>query len=203
MQHQALDDAARDRALEFVLRNMSAVESEHYARHLDLCPLCRAEVTECGRVLGELTQAAPESTPSPAVWQEIRRRIHVSAQPWKNWSAAPASVRESGLTFVPSDAGDWEETDVEGVSVRRLFVDRARDSVTMLVRMKPGSSYPRHRHNGPEECFVLQGDLRVGEALMRAGDYQRAEVGSLHAVQSTEDGCLLLIVSSLGDDLIE
>ncbi len=199
MQHQTLDDTARDRALEFVLRNMPAQESERYARHLDECPQCRREVADSTRVVGELSQAVPESTPSPAVWQEIRRRIHAKAQPWKTWKADSAS----GLTFVPSDAGDWEETDVEGISVRRLFVDRARESVTMLVRMKPGSSYPRHRHNGPEECFVLEGDLEVGGTRMRAGDYQRAEVGSLHAVQSTEDGCLLLIVSSLGDELIE
>jgi len=38
---------------------------------------------------------------------------------------------------------------------------------------------------------------------MHAGDYQRVEVGSEHPVQSTENGCLLFIVSSLHDELLE
>jgi hypothetical protein len=38
---------------------------------------------------------------------------------------------------------------------------------------------------------------------MRAGDFQRAEAGSVHPVQSTDGGCLLLITSSLDDELLE
>jgi hypothetical protein len=34
---------------------------------------------------------------------------------------------------------------------------------------------------------------------MRPGDYQRAPKGSRHGVQRTEQGCLLLITSSLTD----
>ena len=37
---------------------------------------------------------------------------------------------------------------------------------------------------------------------MRAGDYQRAAGGSQHPWQSTRDGCLLLIVSGLHDELL-
>jgi len=37
---------------------------------------------------------------------------------------------------------------------------------------------------------------------MRAGDYQRAETGSTHPVQSTRGGCLLLLTSSLRDELV-
>jgi hypothetical protein len=36
---------------------------------------------------------------------------------------------------------------------------------------------------------------------MKSGDYQRAEKGTLHEVQSTEGGCLLLLVSSQHDEL--
>jgi anti-sigma factor ChrR (cupin superfamily) len=71
----------------------------------------------------------------------------------------------------------------------------------MLVRMDPGSSYPGHLHAGVEECFVLEGELRVGEEVLRRGDYQRADEGSEHGIQWTEKGCLLLIVSSQDDEL--
>jgi anti-sigma factor ChrR (cupin superfamily) len=72
----------------------------------------------------------------------------------------------------------------------------------MPVRMEPGTSYPRHRHKGVEEGYVLEGDLHVGDEAMKAGDCQRAETESIHAVQSTESGCLLRIVSSTVDELV-
>jgi quercetin dioxygenase-like cupin family protein len=70
----------------------------------------------------------------------------------------------------------------------------------MLVRMAPGTSFPAHVHNGPEECFVLQGDLTIGPATMATGDYQYAPPGSSHPVQSTRGGCVLLLTSSLSDE---
>ncbi|MBI3758220.1 MAG: cupin domain-containing protein [Deltaproteobacteria bacterium] len=100
-----------------------------------------------------------------------------------------------------ADGGVWEETGVQGVRVKRLSVDKQKDQFTALVRMEAGSSYPRHIHNGAEECLVLEGELRVGPEVLRAGDYQRAPAGSRHGVQSTDNGCLLLIVSSLSDEM--
>ena len=86
--------------------------------------------------------------------------------------------------------------------MKPLFVDRERDYVTMLVRMAPGTSYPCHRHGGAEECYVLQGDLHVAGQVLHSGDHQRADDASEHGVQSTEEGCLLLIVSSQHDELL-
>ena len=103
--------------------------------------------------------------------------------------------------MTPGTEARWESTVYDGVEVRRLFVDEKADRVTMLVRMAPGASYPPHRHAGTEECYVLSGDLRVSDHLvMRAGDYQRAPAGSHHGVQSTENGCLLLVRCSLHDE---
>ena len=59
-----------------------------------------------------------------------------------------------------------------------------------------------HHHGGAEECYVLEGDLRTGDVWMHAGDYQHAAAGSVHPVQSTVQGCLLLIHSSLQDELL-
>jgi anti-sigma factor ChrR (cupin superfamily) len=88
------------------------------------------------------------------------------------------------------------------VFTKQLYVDPARDTVTMLVRMEPGSSYPPHRHGGPEECLVVEGDLRVGDVVLQAGDYQCAAGDSTHDVSTTVNGCILLIVSSQYDELL-
>lgn len=87
--------------------------------------------------------------------------------------------------------------------MRRLFVDRAANRMTAMFKMAPGAAYVPHVHGGAEECYVLEGDLHVGdEIMMRAGDYQRAPAGSLHGVQRTEGGCTLLITCSLDDEVV-
>jgi len=122
-----------------------------------------------------------------------------AAQPWKSW----ADSASEALSFVAASDEDWEPSRFEGIHTRRLFVDHAADRVTMMVRMAPGTSYPAHRHASAEECFVLSGDLWVDDTHMRQGDYQRAEAGSVHPVQKTDEGCVLLLVSSLHDEFTE
>lgn len=172
----------------------------------------RAEVDAARRTVAQWDAASVRpDEPSPS----LRERILASAraepravrdddatQVWRRWSGRIGSQIAEGLDTVRDDDGSWETTAVEGVSVKPLFVDEARRVVTMLVRMDPGSSYPPHRHVGPEECLVLEGDLHVAGAVLGPGDYQRAEVHSHHGVQSTEGGCTLFITSSTEDELL-
>ena len=72
----------------------------------------------------------------------------------------------------------------------------------MMIRMEPGTRYPAHRHGGREECFVLEGDLRHADQVMHGGDYEVVDTGTIHGEQWTEHGCLLLITSSMHDELI-
>jgi anti-sigma factor ChrR (cupin superfamily) len=72
----------------------------------------------------------------------------------------------------------------------------------MLIRMQPGSSYPAHRHGGPEQCLVLEGDVEVNGMTFHAGDYQCMLHGSVHNITRTTNGCVLLIVSSQHDELL-
>ena len=118
---------------------------------------------------------------------------------WDEWEGTDET---SELYTLPVGEGAWEPTDVEGIDVRRLFVDRSNNRMTAMFRMAPGSEYVPHIHDGVEECYVLEGDLHVGEVVLRAGDYQRAPAGSTHGVQRTENGCVLLISSSLSDEMI-
>ncbi|MBT8484179.1 MAG: cupin domain-containing protein [Phycisphaerales bacterium] len=121
-------------------------------------------------------------------------------QVWRGWDSDAAS---HALFTLPRDEGVWEDTGVEGIEVRRLFVDRENNRMTALFRMAAGTAYVPHVHAGPEECFVLEGDLHVGDTIvMHAGDYQRAPAGSEHGVQRTEGGCLLLVSSALDDELV-
>lgn len=123
-------------------------------------------------------------------------------QIWRRWREERPPGSAPRLATVRSSSADWEPTSIPGIRTRRLAVDAERRSVTMMVEMAPGTRYPAHRHGGAEECFVLSGDLRIGEEeVLAAGDYQRADAGSFHPVQSTDGGCTLLLVSSQDDEL--
>jgi putative transcriptional regulator len=184
----------------YVLGTLEASERAELERHLACgCPTCEAAVARARELLVHLGAAAVEAEPPSDLRARVLAAIAADeTQVWKRWqtSAAPP------LLFIGSGDGEWEPTRSPGVQVKRLFVDATNDRVTMLVRMSPGSSYPRHRHAGAEECYVLQGDLHLPGMIMHAGDYQRADADSIHGVQSTEHGCLLFIVSSLRDELL-
>lgn len=210
--HGSNDRYWRECAAGHVLSALDPGTATEFETHLRDCPTCRAEVSALREVVGELGLAAPSVTPPPAVWNRIATQLElksanapiesVGIQPWKS---PTASQQREDLVFVRGSDSEWEPTALPGVRFRRLFTDEANDKITMIVQMDPGASYPAHVHASPEECYVISGDLIVGEndVVMKAGDYQHSAGGSRHKRQWTKGGCTLLIVSSLHDELDE
>jgi anti-sigma factor ChrR (cupin superfamily) len=213
--HEFLDDDLRDLAALYVVGALEPEEARRHRLHLHECETCRGEADSLARTAASLTLNAPQIEPPPALYDRVLARFRAAsdgaqgdaaagpppAQVWKVWSAPQPAA--GGLSYEPAGDAGFERTSIAGIRVRRLAVDPLAGRVTMLVRMAPGTAYPAHRHGGAEECFVLEGDVRVGEGLhMRAGDFQRAEAGSVHPVQTTDGGCLLLIASSTSDELL-
>lgn len=202
---------ASDWAALYVLGALTSAERALCERRLASDTTFRAEVEKLRPTVDALSQSAVPVAPPAGLFERVRERAGLDAsgetpaaaaavQPWKQWRSEPSSQE---FEYLASDVRDFVPTAVPGISVRKLFVDPDADRVTMLVRMRAGASYPGHRHGGPEECYVLAGDIRVGPDLhMHAGDFQRADTGSVHPVQSTDHGCLLLITSSLHDELL-
>jgi len=209
-----LDQGALELAALYALSALSGPEMEAVERDYRERRAFWEEVRTLRDAAAGLAEAGPRAQPRRDLWPEIRARLTpapespsaaapagVNAQIWKDWRATPASL--DGPIVVGASDDAFEATGFPGVRVRRLSVDEVEDRVTMLIRMDPGTSYPAHRHGGAEACFVVQGDLQIGdEHEMHAGDFQRMESGSRHAVQSTRGGCLLLVTSSRHDELI-
>ncbi|MGD9644599.1 MAG: cupin domain-containing protein [Pirellulales bacterium] len=103
--------------------------------------------------------------------------------------------REPGWFIARGSEEDWVSVGAGGVFMRMLFVDPRRRAVTCLMRIQPGASIPGHAHEGSEECLVLDGELRVGDVTLRAGDFQRTAPGFPQPDQSSPSGCLLLVTS--------
>jgi len=200
-------DDLRWRAQQYLLGALDEDERRAFERALDDGRDAEtAALREARELFGDLALTAPPAAPREEAKERLAARLRaefygerVSAapQPWKAWAEGG-----EGASFRRHDEGAFEPTSSPGVTVRRLHVDRAGGRATMLVRMEPGSSYPGHRHGGFEECYVLSGDLRHGDRVMRGGDFERVDGGSCHGKQWSEEGCLLLIHSSLSDELL-
>lgn len=168
-------------------------EARQCGEHVTTCAACAKALASFEEINAEMTPIILDQDPPPDLKARLMNRV--------TRNAAPAAA--TPFTFVHAATSDgWAATGVEGVEKRTLYEDPLADRQTVLFRMAPGSSYPAHRHADVEECWVLSGDLSVGEIVMHEGDYQRAESGSEHPVQSTMKGCTLLVVCSLADERI-
>jgi DNA-binding NarL/FixJ family response regulator len=107
-----------------------------------------------------------------------------------------------GLFIVRTEGMEWQGLGISGLERQVLFVDERQQSVTSLVRMLAGTHFPAHQHGGPEEVFMLHGDLIVEGQTMKPGDYCRAETDSVHSESCTESGCLFLLKASQHDRII-
>ncbi len=106
-----------------------------------------------------------------------------------------------GLTFIAEREGVWRELE-PGVMVKVLALDAVSRRTTALLRFSPGTRYAPHRHTEVEELLVLQGGCSIAGRAMTVGDYHRAEAGTEHYDTSTDEGCLLLAISSPMNELL-
>lgn len=106
-----------------------------------------------------------------------------------------------GLTFVKASEGVWRNI-AQGVTAKLLAFDPVSRRTTTLLRFLPGTSYAPHRHAAVEELYVLEGGCSIAGREMAVGDYHRAEAGTIHHDTSTDDGCLLLVISSPHNEMV-
>jgi anti-sigma factor ChrR (cupin superfamily) len=204
----SVGDAAELAAL-YAAGAMTAPERSDFEAHLEAgCPACREEVGQLVAVMAALASAVEPVTPDlqtrAALMSRLRPPPPARVSPLRQHLDREPSARELHQDMIIQRASEsaWKDSDLPGIRLRVLHVDPVRNQFTALIRMAPGTSYPRHHHQGPEECLVLEGDLQVSEMVLHPGDYQWAPAGSCHGVQSTQQGCLLLVTSSLTDEFI-
>lgn len=193
MKHTTVDEEAAGRAALYALGALEGDEAREFEEHLAAgCAACAAELREFETVAQDLCLAAPEAAP-PA---DVRARL-LTLVSEENAAAGSSPLRDAapGFLVVRAGEGQWLPTDDAGVSLKVLFADRERGTVTTLVRMEPGSRICSHRHLGVEQCLVLEGDVRSGAIAMKSGDFNCSLPGSVHEELVSDGGALLLLVS--------
>ena len=208
--HDKLDTEALEAVSLYALGAMESKEIQAYEEHLTRCAACRSELDSMSKIVHEIGLCAPEAEPPTGLKQRLIAKAR-AAKPTCDEHAheqtletnlAKTGVFLQGFDFVRSSEGDWEPTEFTGIAYRMLHMDSANKRLTLLLKMEPGACYPRHRHTGSEECYVLEGDIHFADIDMQAGDYQFAQAGSLHPAANTKAGCLLLLKVSPDNELV-
>lgn len=186
--HDKKNDEVLALCADYVLEFGSSSERSEFEMHMSQCPTCLEEVNTLSALTATLRGPEASGPERPDLWDRVANRLEFT----------PTLVEdESPVNFQLVGSGSpWLPAPIPGVETRILQIDRERDRVTFEARLEPGSAYPPHEHHGPEECYILSGDLWVGDVHMKAGDYQSLESGSMHEAQSTDGGCQLLLIGS-------
>lgn len=189
-------DALRDQAALYALGTLPADEARNFESRLAAGDTdYRAALEEMRSVVDDLGYAAPPQAPPPELRARLLARVAAGAM--------PPILDYQGIRFVRSAALAWQPGAVAGLERKQLTAaDSSGGRTTALIRLEPGTAYPGHRHAGVEELYLLEGDLRIGEFVMRSGDYCRAEPGTQHPDSHTVGGCLLIVTNSDRDELL-
>jgi anti-sigma factor ChrR (cupin superfamily) len=170
---------------------------------------CEAEVranSELARLVRELHRtadllalAAPAVPPPPALKEKVLGRIdELLAAP-----AKPSAAALAGLRFVVGAAKqDWKALRIPGAYVKLLSLEKERGYAVLLGKLDPGVRYPAHTNAGPEDFYILTGDLVVGDRRLVSGDFHHAEAGTRHAENYSVEGCTLIAVLTTEDPLV-
>ena len=86
--------------------------------------------------------------------------------------------------------------------VKILAVDEKNESVSMLVRLDPGTDYPGHIHAGIEELHLVHGELKIDDRTLYSGDFIHAESASTDQRVWSDTGCTCVLMTSTKDVLL-
>jgi len=95
-------------------------------------------------------------------------------------------------TIIRKDEMKWEEGMYEGTEMCYLWEEQEHGRYVFLVKCHPGSSIPLHDHPRREIAYLVEGEVRLNEDVMKAGDFLTASGDEAHDVY-TETGCTFLI----------
>ena len=197
--------AVRDLLPEFVLGALSPEDSESVARALAGSPELQAEADQLSQLLTQLPENLAPVAPSSAARSRLLAAVDTSERfsPFVDTLSrlldmAADSVRQ--LLARVDDATTWEPG-LPGMLYQHFNPGPRLVGVDAgLIRLEPGTSFPRHRHvAGNVITFVLEGSMiDDGERSYGPGSVVTHEQDSVHGYAATGDRPLTIIVVNHG-----
>jgi anti-sigma factor ChrR (cupin superfamily) len=201
-----ITEQQQEQASLYVLGALTGAEQQAFGAEIRGSAELRDFVFTLQQTTALLAMATPFVRPPRELKDKVLRRIETAAglvnQPASQHpGVAVASL--AGLHFLSADdTVGWKQLPVPGAWIKLLSLERERGYAVLLGKLEPGVHYPAHMNVGPEDLFVLTGDLQIGDRTMRPGDFHHADAGSSHAENYSVEGCILLAVLTSDHPLV-
>lgn len=185
-----MSERLHELAAGFAAGELDGAESEELRSLLaSASPEAKTESAAIVNGAAALALLLPRQAPSKSLKEKILSRTRQKA------------ILEERFKFVwGSDPSGWIPLKrTRGAYVKVLSMSDDKDYAVVLGKLDPGVAYPAHPHGGPEEIYVLSGDLHIGDTVLHAGDFHHAAAGSEHGVNRSETGCMILAVLNKSD----
>lgn len=108
------------------------------------------------------------------------------------WDRIGEQLPQPRVESLRADEGDWRRL-ADRVWLKILVRDAETGIASFVVRYEPGSRVEKHPQAGPEHCFLVSGDLRIGDFQMAPGDFQFVEAGIEHGPLVSNGGALVFV----------
>ncbi|HEX5606403.1 MAG TPA: cupin domain-containing protein [Candidatus Binatia bacterium] len=175
----------------FALQALPANEIAAIEAQISSCEVCRQEMETLRPIVRSFVGWSTDVLrPAESLWGRLAKRIGSETAPRPFIPPLEATVKP-----------EWEEP-TPGIHVKVLARNAENDSVSMLVRLDPGTDYPGHRHAGIEQLHLLDGVLKVDDRTLYPGDFIHSEAGSVDRRVWSEAGCTCFLVTSTKDALL-
>lgn len=173
-------------AAEYALGVLEAKDQQALENNLLTDIDLKQQVDEWEQQLAPLADAIPEVTPPDAVWNKIEASLNADT---------PA-----GTKTLRANQGNWEVL-LPGVTKKLLHSDPLAGFQTYLLKLEPNTYLPAHPHRLLEECYMLEGDLSIGDMSLHAHDYHVVPAGVDHDAVYSQKGALVLLRGEIHESM--
>jgi anti-sigma factor ChrR (cupin superfamily) len=196
-----ISEQQQEQASLYALGAMSDVESREFEGELLRNAGLRALVKQLQDTTDLLAMSAPGVKLPPALRDKVLLRIETETGSRMTAKSLPPLL--PGLKFLEaSESEGWKPLPIPGTYIKLLSLEKERGYAVLMGKLDPGARYPAHVNAGPEDFYILTGDLVIGDRKLVAGDFHHADGGSQHEENYSVEGCTLLAVLTTDDPLV-
>jgi anti-sigma factor ChrR (cupin superfamily) len=185
----------------YALGALSPSEHQAFEAVLSGDPELQALARSLQSAIAVAATATPPIAAPPGLKDKVFRRIKELEAAKTARTALPASRLGLNFAFAAGQSG-WKQLPIPGASIKLLSLERDRGYAVLMGKLEPGTRYPAHVNAGPEDIYILTGDLVIGDRKLVAGDFHHADAGSQHDENYSVEGCTLLAVLTTSDPLV-
>jgi anti-sigma factor ChrR (cupin superfamily) len=198
-----MTEQQQEQAALFALGMLNEADQQRFAAEVRADAELREFLWSLQRTVDQVALSVPARTPPSALKEKLLGRIGAQPAPSTAQSPSPSAAALAGLRFLPgAEQAAWKPLPVRGAWIKLLSYEPERGYAVLLGKLDAGARYPAHTNAGPENFYILTGDLHVGDQVLGPGDFHHADAGSHHVENYSVEGCTLLAVLTTDDPLV-